>query len=235
MLPMSAPCRRFWQGFRSLSPPPLTKAGVPGRKLAEALKQVRDWRTWLTDNVSYARAELGLKDIDGKCPGYIVIGRRSTCANRRLTAILPCGITSLKAADLAMCSCPLVAERPDSWGSRPSASPRAECSSSPPSEALKGRLQQEARSIADTVLNRLGLQHRGRDLLRVFSGGHNSEILIRLASSEQNKVMKVESGQRQSCDIGQLESAISASPDIADKLSSLIREKMTNVTRKADT
>ena len=93
-------------------------------------------------------------------------------------------------------------------------------------EALKGRLQQEARSIGDTVVNRLQLGHRGRDLLRAFSGDHNSEILIRLASAEQNKVMGVETGQRGSADIAQLEAAIDASADIADKLSSLVREKM---------
>ena len=93
-------------------------------------------------------------------------------------------------------------------------------------EALKGRLQQEARSIADTVLNRMGLQHRGGDLLKCFAGSHNSEILIRLASAEQNNVMTLPAGQRQSADISQLESAINASPDIADKLSSLIREKL---------
>jgi DNA repair protein RadD len=101
-------------------------------------------------------------------------------------------------------------------------------------EALKGRLQQEARSIADTVLNRFSLQHRGRDLLRCFSGNHNSEILIRLASAEQNAVMNLESGQRRSADIGQLESAINASPDIADKLSSLVREKLKDVASKTN-
>jgi DNA repair protein RadD len=101
-------------------------------------------------------------------------------------------------------------------------------------EAWKGRLQQEARSIADTVLNRLGLQHRGRDLLRSFSGNHNSEILIRLASSEQNKVMNLEAGQRQSADIGQLERAINASPDIADKLSSFVRGKLKDAAPKAN-
>lgn len=101
-------------------------------------------------------------------------------------------------------------------------------------EALKGRLQQEARSIADTVMNRLSLQPRGRDLLRCFSGNFNAEILIRLASSEQNKVMGVESGQRQSADIDQLEGAINASPDIADKLSSLVREKLKNGASKTD-
>lgn len=93
-------------------------------------------------------------------------------------------------------------------------------------EALKGRLQQEARSIADTVLNRMELTHRGRDLLKCFSGNFNAEILIRLASAEQNNVMNLESGQRQAADIEQLRKAINASPDIADKLSSLVREKL---------
>lgn len=101
-------------------------------------------------------------------------------------------------------------------------------------EALKGRLQQEARSIADTVMNRLDLQHRGRDLLRCFSGSHNSEILIRLASAEQNKVMGVESGQRQSADVSQLQSALDASPDIVDRLSSLVRGKLKDGAPKAD-
>jgi DNA repair protein RadD len=101
-------------------------------------------------------------------------------------------------------------------------------------EALKSRLQQEARSIADTVINRLGVQHRGRDLLRCFSGSHNSEVLIRLASSEQNSVMGLESGQRLTADVQQLESAISASPDIADRLSSFVREKMKNGASKAN-
>ncbi|SCB28325.1 protein of unknown function [Bradyrhizobium yuanmingense] len=56
---------------------PLTRAGLPAKKLAEALKQVRDWRTWLTDNVGYARGELGLKDIDSACAAFVVIGRRA--------------------------------------------------------------------------------------------------------------------------------------------------------------
>lgn len=101
-------------------------------------------------------------------------------------------------------------------------------------EALKGRLQQEARAIADTVINRHGLQHRGRDLLRGFAGSHNSEILIRLASAEQNKVMGLSSGQRQSADIQQLQAAIDASADIADKLSSLVRERLKNGTSQAN-
>ena len=56
----------------------LTKAGLPARKLADALGQIRDWRTWLTDNVAYARQELGLTDIDGSCEAVVVIGRRSS-------------------------------------------------------------------------------------------------------------------------------------------------------------
>ena len=56
----------------------LTKAEVPAKKLANALKQVRDWRNWLTDNVSYARDELGLKNIDANIPGIVIIGRRNS-------------------------------------------------------------------------------------------------------------------------------------------------------------
>ncbi|GJM05890.1 MAG: hypothetical protein DHS20C09_18860 [marine bacterium B5-7] len=56
----------------------LTKAGLPAKKTAEGLKQIRDWRNWLRDNVSYARTQLGLKDIDAECVSYLIIGRRST-------------------------------------------------------------------------------------------------------------------------------------------------------------
>ena len=80
------------------------------------------------------------------------------------------------------------------------------------------------------MLNRIGLQHRGRDLLKGFSGNFNAEIMIRLASAEQNKVMNVESGERQSAGIEQLQRAVDASPDIADKLSGLVREKLEDAT-----
>lgn len=92
------------------------------------------------------------------------------------------------------------------------------------------RLAQEARSIADTVLNRVGLQHRGRELLRYFSGDHNSAILIRLANAEQNKAMGIASGERSGVTIEQLKHAIDASPDVVDSLSALIREKIKNAT-----
>ena len=63
----------------------LTKAGLPSRKLAEALGQLRDWRMWLTDNIAYARQERGLKDIDGRCEAVAVIGRRSSLDPRQVT------------------------------------------------------------------------------------------------------------------------------------------------------
>lgn len=56
--------------------PPLTKAGVPSNKLAEAQRQVRDWRAWLRQNISYAQGELQFIDLTGECVAYIIIGRR---------------------------------------------------------------------------------------------------------------------------------------------------------------
>lgn len=75
-----------WIGIELESPTvkALTKAGLPARKLADALGQVRDWRIWLTDNVAYARQERGLKDIDGNCAAVVVIGRRSSLDSRQI-------------------------------------------------------------------------------------------------------------------------------------------------------
>ncbi len=63
----------------------LTRAGVPARKLAGALSQVRDWRTWLTENTAYARSELGLKDIAGTCDAFVIIGRRNSLDPKQIT------------------------------------------------------------------------------------------------------------------------------------------------------
>ncbi|MCG7981773.1 MAG: DUF4263 domain-containing protein [Candidatus Thiodiazotropha lotti] len=57
---------------------PLTKSGVPAKKAAEGLRQIRDWRMWLRENIGYARTELGLKDIDAECLAYLIIGRRAS-------------------------------------------------------------------------------------------------------------------------------------------------------------
>jgi len=74
----------------------LTKAGLPARKLATALGQVRDWRSWLADNVAYARDERGLEDIDGRCEAFVIIGRRSNLdakQARRYRALSTDGVT----------------------------------------------------------------------------------------------------------------------------------------------
>lgn len=95
-------------------------------------------------------------------------------------------------------------------------------------EALKPRVTQDARSIADVVANRLDLKHTGRDLVRHFPGRgqHNAAILIALASGAQNKVMGVDSGDRSNASTEQLERALEVSADIADRLTASVRAKL---------
>jgi Shedu protein SduA, C-terminal len=64
----------------------LTKDGMPAKKLAGAMKQIRDWRSWLRDNISYARDQLGLTDIHGECRSVVVIGRRYTLDAKQAAA-----------------------------------------------------------------------------------------------------------------------------------------------------
>jgi hypothetical protein len=59
----------------------ITRSGRKSADLEHALQQIRDWRSWVTENLSYARAPrgrngLGLKDINPRFFGYVVIGRR---------------------------------------------------------------------------------------------------------------------------------------------------------------
>lgn len=59
----------------------ITKAGRKTAVLEHAIQQIRDWRSWVTENLSYARKEkdkygLGLNDITPRFFGYVVIGRR---------------------------------------------------------------------------------------------------------------------------------------------------------------
>lgn len=95
-------------------------------------------------------------------------------------------------------------------------------------EALKPRVAQEARSIADTVANRLGLKHAGRDLLRHFPGRgqNNAAILITLANGAQNKIMGIEAGDRENASTEQLEKALEASADIVDSLTGSVKSKL---------
>jgi hypothetical protein len=59
-----------------------TKAGTPGKELNQAMRQIRDWREWLTTNINYARnpkseGGLGFTEIRPKLDGLIIIGRRA--------------------------------------------------------------------------------------------------------------------------------------------------------------
>ena len=83
-----------WQAVELESPlrPMFNKNGDPSQYLNHAIRQIRDWRTWLNRNQNYAsqrrdRGGLGLTDIDSSIKGLIFIGRRSElsdlCMERR--------------------------------------------------------------------------------------------------------------------------------------------------------
>jgi superfamily II DNA or RNA helicase len=95
-------------------------------------------------------------------------------------------------------------------------------------EALRLRLMPEARSVADTVINRLGLSHQGGQLIRFFPGRgqNNVAILTALASAAQNNKMGVDSGGRDEASEQQFQEAIDATPAIVDNLTALISGRM---------
>ncbi|MDQ6911263.1 MAG: DEAD/DEAH box helicase family protein [Verrucomicrobiota bacterium] len=95
-------------------------------------------------------------------------------------------------------------------------------------EALRMRIAQEARSIADVVINRLGLKHEGHDLVRLYPGRgtSNATILIALAQKAQNELMGIASGEREAASIEQFETALEASAEMADKLTASTRAKL---------
>jgi hypothetical protein len=64
----------------------VTKNGRKTAELEHAIQQIRDWRAWVTDNLSYARQSrsqngLGLTDITPRFYGHVIIGRKKdyTC------------------------------------------------------------------------------------------------------------------------------------------------------------
>jgi hypothetical protein len=72
-----------WWGveLESASKNVITKAGRKTAYLEHALQQVRDWRAWVTENLSYARGPkekngLGLTSIQPRFYGYVIIGQR---------------------------------------------------------------------------------------------------------------------------------------------------------------
>lgn len=56
----------------------LTGQGVPAKKLNEALTQVRDWRGWLRQEISYAQGTLGYLNLNVGARAFVVIGRRDS-------------------------------------------------------------------------------------------------------------------------------------------------------------
>ena len=54
----------------------ITNGGNPSAKLTHAVRQVSDWRNWISENTAYARTIL--PDITPSCHGLIVMGRRRT-------------------------------------------------------------------------------------------------------------------------------------------------------------
>jgi len=78
-----------WIGVELESPHKkvITKAGRRTADLEHSIQQVRDWRSWLTDNLSYARQSkeqngLGLVDITPRFFGYVIIGRRTNFSRK---------------------------------------------------------------------------------------------------------------------------------------------------------
>jgi hypothetical protein len=60
---------------------PFTKAGNPSARLSHAIKQIQEWRSWISSNISYCQLSesnngLGLVDIRSESRGLIIIGRR---------------------------------------------------------------------------------------------------------------------------------------------------------------
>jgi len=77
-----------WYGLELESPKAklFNKSGTPSRQMAQAMKQINDWRGWIEDNIDYARRKvsengLGLPAISNDLPSYIIIGRRDTIGN----------------------------------------------------------------------------------------------------------------------------------------------------------
>jgi len=72
-----------WCGIELKSPKAklFNKNGNPSAVLTHAIRQITDWRIWLTNNIDYARRTrdkqgLGLTDVDGNMEGLVLIGRR---------------------------------------------------------------------------------------------------------------------------------------------------------------
>jgi hypothetical protein len=73
-----------WQAVELESPKAklFNRNGNYSSSLTHAIRQIMDWREWLTKNIDYASRSkdnngLSLSDITGNVPGLIIIGRRA--------------------------------------------------------------------------------------------------------------------------------------------------------------
>ncbi len=78
-----------WHAVEIESPtaPVERKDGLATQELNHAIGQIRDWRTWIRNNLDYARRRkadggLGLVGIDSTLPGLVLIGRRQENSER---------------------------------------------------------------------------------------------------------------------------------------------------------
>ncbi|MGH3598730.1 MAG: hypothetical protein ACRDQH_00385 [Pseudonocardiaceae bacterium] len=60
----------------------LIKDGSLAGATRHGVKQVQDWREWLTQNVAYAQGELHLYGLTNQAPGLVIIGRDDPKAER---------------------------------------------------------------------------------------------------------------------------------------------------------
>lgn len=60
----------------------LTKDGALRSEVHHAIKQIQEWREWLTQNVAYAQEQLGLYGITNRVKGLVLIGRSDVSYER---------------------------------------------------------------------------------------------------------------------------------------------------------
>lgn len=67
-----------WYGVELESPEykMFTRAGEETRELKHAIRQIQEWRCWLTENIAFAQNTLGYMYIDANLPCFVFIGRR---------------------------------------------------------------------------------------------------------------------------------------------------------------
>jgi hypothetical protein len=67
-----------WYGVELKSPEykMFTKEGEETKELKHAIRQIQEWRSWLTSNIVFAQDTLGYMHIDANLPCFVFIGRR---------------------------------------------------------------------------------------------------------------------------------------------------------------